>query len=32
MSQQAADRAEQLHTLINAGVDAVGGRQATQRT
>ena len=32
MSQQAADRAEQLHTLFNAGVDAVGGRQATQRT
>ena len=32
MSQQATDRAEQLHTLFNAGVDAVGGRQATQRT
>ena len=32
MSQQAADRAGQLHTLFNAGVDAVGGRQATQRT
>lgn len=32
MSQQAAERAQQLHTLFKAGVDAVGGFQATQRT
>ena len=32
MSQLATDRAQQLHTLFQAGVDAVGGFQATQRT
>ncbi|MGQ7843563.1 glycerate kinase type-2 family protein [Granulosicoccus sp. 3-233] len=32
MSQDSTTRAGQLHTLFKAGVDAVGGRQATQRT
>lgn len=32
MSESHKSRAEQLHTLFKAGVDAVGGQQATQRT